>query len=217
MPHKPCQRCGGRVQPYHTPGERQPELRCLQCGHAPEQTPGHHGRAAMQAKLLPRRRATVKLHRQGLNATKIADRLGVKVDVIRRDLRLSGLSKGAQWVSDATIQRIQELALAGETNRQISFQVGVHSHTVDAHVLPLRKAGKLVGSQVKRAKALRLLAVGRAFDPPLTYQAIARRVGASHGSVWRGAEEAGLHHGAPQAQANRARGTEGRPNGQKHA
>ena len=202
-----CRRCGGQVRLVTAPGERVPELRCRHCGHeyVPPKGKGHKGRAGVQAKLQPRRQAVVRLRLQGLTPAQIADRLGVPKNVVHADLRRLGMGLGMQKLPTATIERIHELALQGTTRIEIARVVGVCYQTVWAHVAPLVQQGRPVGYDAKRAHALRLLAVGRAMNPPMPYQTIADRVGVSYHTICRWAKAANLEQGAPQHQRTASR------------
>ena len=203
-----CRRCGGSVRPYYSPGERQPELRCLSCGRAPALARNRYAVAARQQQLAPRREAVRALRQQGLSGMDIARRLQLTPAKVQNDLQALGLSVGHQKISDATIRQIKVMALDGVSVRQIAIGLGVHPMTVRRH---LAKLNRPTGQAIKRDKALRLLAVGR---PAMTYQAIADLVGMSHTNVWRLADKHGLHAGAPttpQAATGRPQGL-ARPN-----
>ena len=202
MPGKECPRCGGSIRPYYTPGERQPDLHCSMCGREPPPPPPPSTRtqnsvAARQRKLAPRRAAIRRLREQGLSGLEIGRRLGLTPPQVQRDIRKMGLSTGYQWISDETIERIHALALDGVSCRQIAATLGISIHTATLHV---SKLDRPTGQAFKRRKVLRLLATGRALDPPMTYQSIADRAGVSNATVWRLAEKHGLHAGAPTTQ-----------------
>ena len=194
---KGCPRCGGSIRPYLSPGERQPDYLCAMCGHQPPPAPPPQNRwalAARQQQLAPRREAVRRLNQQGLSGLEIARRLEITPAKVQNDIQALGLSVGHQQVSDGTIRQIKVMALDGVPVRQIAIGLGVHPLTVRRHLATLNQP---TGQAVKRNKALRLLAVGRAFTPPMTYQAIGERVGMSHSHVWRLAEANGLHNGEP--------------------
>ena len=192
-PAPPCERCGGNVRLVPViAGD--PELRCQSCGHEPTPRRNQNALAARQRQLAPRRQAVRTLKQQGLSGLEIARRLALTPAKVQNDIQALGLSVGHQKISDGTIKQIKVMALDGVTVRQIAIRLGVHPMTVRRHLATLNG---LTGQAVKRDKALRLLAVGRAFTPPMTYQAIGERVGMSHTNVWRLAEKHGLHAGAP--------------------
>ena len=200
MPGKECPRCGGSIRPYLSPGERQPDYLCAMCGREPPPAPPapssrtQNSVAARQRKLAPRRAAIRKLREQGLSGLEIGRRLGLSPAQAQRDIRKMGLSTRYQWISNETIEHIHTLALDGVSCHQIAATLGISVHTATAHVATLdRPTGQAVG----RRKVLRLLATGRALDPPMTYQSIADRAGVSNATVWRLAEKHGLHAGAP--------------------
>ena len=213
MPGKQCPRCGGSIRPY-SQGERHPDLRCSMCGHEPPPPRNQNSVAARQRKLAPRRAAIRTLRAQGLSGLEIGRRLGLTPAQAQRDIRKMKLSTGYQWISDETIKRIHTLALDGVSSHQIAAILGISVHTATDHVATLDRP---TGQEVGRRKALRLLATGRALDPPMTYQSIADRVGVSYATVWRLADKHGLHAGAPtthQATTGRPRSPQGlaRPN-----
>ena len=178
MPPRGCPRCGGNIRPYLSPGERQPDYLCAMCGHQPPPAPepppapppqNRWALAARQQQLAPRRDDVRRLNQQGLSGREIARQLGLTPAKVQNDIQALGLSVGHQQVSDGTIRQIKVMALDGVPVRQIAIGLGVHPLTVRRHLATLNQP---TGQAVKRNKALRLLAVGRALTPPMTYQAI---------------------------------------------
>ena len=197
-----CQRCGGRIRSVQVIGEREPELRCHSCGHSPPPTPPTRytnaaAKAAIAARLAPRRAKVVEMYQQGILPLAIAKQLGWSPAVVYADLAHAGLSPGKRRILPATVERIVTMRQAGMTITQIERALGVCHLTVQRHTeragLPTRS------TQLTAAKheAFRLYRVLR----PLgwSYQRIADRAGVSRGTLHRWIHHAGLQQGDARA------------------
>ena len=206
MPSRKCERCGGNIRPYQTPGAREVELRCSMCGHEappppkppptpPPKPPSNAAAqdAAIQARIDPRRIKVVAMYQDGVQPLSIAEQWGLSSAVVYADIAHAGLSPGKRRILPDAVQRIVAMRQAGMSNIEIQRATGASHLTVMRHT---QRAGlPTLSTQMTAAKreAFRLYHTLR----PLgwSYQRIADRVGVSRATLHRWAHDAGLHQG----------------------
>ena len=155
------------------------------------------GRAAVQARIAPRREQVAQLYGAGTWPLAIADQLDVAPEVVYADLTVLGLSPGKRRIDERTKRQIISMRKAGRTAAEITRELGVSAMTIRRHAGQAGIVSRRQGEQTRRRVGIELL---RRYRPEWSYTHIAQVAGVNRATVYAWAAEEGVQQGDPQYQ-----------------
>ena len=208
-----CITCGHEAKP---PGPQPPPPRKPRREHyepksprrrtppAPPEPPTFQdvGRAAVQARIAPRREKVAALFKAGTWPLDIAHQLNVAPEVVYSDLTALQLSPGKRRINTQTKQQIIAMRKAHVPAAEIVRELGVSNTTIRRHAGQAGILSSRQREQSRRQVGIRLL---RRYRPKWSYAHIAQVVGVHRGTVRNWAIEEGLQQGDPQPTTARHR------------